>query len=272
MFSLHTSVVPSTLFTSIRMVESEEFLQEIHSQLSASDKHMDKEALRNYLLDPGEERLQLISWALSEMNIVIKNRDVQRVVIDCGLCPPSNPGIVLGKCSAEDNFDFWKRLFHTLKMYQEAKPTMSASRYDSIFKFWLEISADPALKDILQFGKKRDILPLKVPENSDTNMSVEQLLKEKVLEEHKLREMQKEEEAYQPTDDEGEHCNTGAQDTEIDKLKEQLKIFKNDMASSFMPWILDVPENSEFDSTIKRYQNLPAKWRKCKQFVKMQAR
>ena len=124
----------------------------------------------------------------------------------------------------------------------------------------------------MQFGKERDILPLKVPENSDTNMSVEQLLKEKVLEEHKLREMQKEEEAYQPTDDEGEHCNTGAQDTEIDKLKEQLKIFKNDMASSFMPWILDVPENSEFDSTIKRYQNLPAKWRKCKQFVKMQAR
>lgn len=51
-------------------------------------------------------------------------------------------------------------------------------------------------------GKKRDILPLKVPENSGTNMSVEQLLKEKVLEEHKLREMQKEEEAYQPTYDE----------------------------------------------------------------------
>lgn len=50
--------------------------------------------------------------------------------------------------------------------------------------------------------KKKDILPLKVPENSGTNMSVEQLLKEKVLEEHKLREMQKEEEAYQPTDDE----------------------------------------------------------------------
>jgi hypothetical protein len=34
-------------------------------------------------------------------------------------------------------------------------------------------------------GKKRDILPLKVPENSGTNLSVEQLLKEKVLEEHK---------------------------------------------------------------------------------------
>jgi hypothetical protein len=55
------------------MVESEEFLQEIHTQLSASDKHVNKEALRNYLLVPGEERLQLICWALSEMNIVIKN-------------------------------------------------------------------------------------------------------------------------------------------------------------------------------------------------------
>lgn len=64
----------STLhFLYVRMVESEEFLQEIHSQLSASDKHVDKEALRNYLLVPGEERLQLICWALSEMNIVIKN-------------------------------------------------------------------------------------------------------------------------------------------------------------------------------------------------------
>ena len=57
-------------------------------------------------------------------------------------------------------------------------------------------------KDTLQLGKKRDILPLKVPENSGTNMSVEKLLKEKVLEEHKLREMQKEEGPYQPTDDE----------------------------------------------------------------------
>jgi hypothetical protein len=58
-------------------------------------------------------------------------------------------------------------------------------------------------KDILQLGKKKDILPLKVPENSgSTNMSVEQLLKEKVLEEHKLRELQKEEEANQPTEDE----------------------------------------------------------------------
>jgi len=51
-------------------------------------------------------------------------------------------------------------------------------------------------------GKKRDILPSKVPENSGANMSMEQLLKEKVLEEHKLREMQKEEEAYQLTYDE----------------------------------------------------------------------
>jgi hypothetical protein len=53
----------------------------------------------------------------------------------------------------------------------------------------------------LQLEKKKDILPLKVPENSGMNMSVEQLLKEKVLEEYKLREMQKEEEAYQPAED-----------------------------------------------------------------------
>jgi hypothetical protein len=49
--------------------------------------------------------------------------------------------------------------------------------------------------------EKRNVLPLKVPENSAKNMSMEQLLKEKVLEEYKLREMQKEEETYDPTDD-----------------------------------------------------------------------
>ena len=57
----------------------------------------------------------------------------------------------------------------------------------------------------------------------------------------------------------GEHCNTGAQDTEIDKLKEQRNIFKNDMASSFMPWILDVPENSEFDEYNKAIPELAGK-------------
>jgi hypothetical protein len=55
------------------MEESEELLDQIHCQLSASYMHMDKEALRNHLLVPGEERLQLIRWALSEMNITIKN-------------------------------------------------------------------------------------------------------------------------------------------------------------------------------------------------------
>jgi hypothetical protein len=55
-----------------------------------------------------------------------------------------------GKCSAKDNFEFWKRLFHTLRMYQEAKPTMSARRYKSICKFWLELSAGPALKVSIQ--------------------------------------------------------------------------------------------------------------------------
>jgi hypothetical protein len=50
-------------------------------------------------------------------------------------------------------------------------------------------------------GKRKDILPLKVPENSAKNMSMEQLLKERVLEEYELREMQKEEETCQPTED-----------------------------------------------------------------------
>jgi len=57
----------------------------------------------------------------------------------------------------------------------------------------------------------------------------------------------------------GEHCNTGAQDTELDKLKEQVNIFKNDVANSFMPWILDVPKNSEFDEYNKTIPKLASK-------------
>lgn len=57
----------------------------------------------------------------------------------------------------------------------------------------------------------------------------------------------------------GEHRNTGAQDTEIDKLKEQVNIFRNDVASSFMPWILDVPQNSEFDGYDKAIPELASK-------------
>ena len=57
----------------------------------------------------------------------------------------------------------------------------------------------------------------------------------------------------------GEQCNTGAQDTELDKLKEQVNIFKNDVANSFMPWILDVPQNSEFDEYNKAIPELASK-------------
>jgi hypothetical protein len=58
---------------SIRMMESEEFLEQIHCQLASSGMHMDKEALRKHLFIPGEERLELIHWTLSEMDITIKN-------------------------------------------------------------------------------------------------------------------------------------------------------------------------------------------------------
>jgi hypothetical protein len=56
------------------MEESEEFLDQIHCQLSASGMNMDKETLKDYLLVPGEERLMLIHWALSELNIVVNKR------------------------------------------------------------------------------------------------------------------------------------------------------------------------------------------------------
>lgn len=141
---------------------------------------------------------------------------------------------------------------------------MSATRYNSICKFWLELSADPVLKDVLQLGKRKDILPLKVPENSAKNMSMEQLLKERVLEEYELREMQKEEETCQPTEDKEEHSNTGPPDTALDKLKQQVNIFKNDVANSFMPWILDVPRNSELDEYNKVIPELASKVQKMK--------
>lgn len=56
-----------------------------------------------------------------------------------------------------------------------------------------------------------------------------------------------------------EFCNTGIQDTEdLDKLKHQVDIFRNDMATFLMPWILDTPKNlelDEYDSLIPELAN-----------------
>jgi len=63
---------------------------------------MDRQTLKEYLLVPGQERLQLIRWALSELDIVVKKRGnvfffvsaeptsvpfiyVLDVVLNCGL-------------------------------------------------------------------------------------------------------------------------------------------------------------------------------------------
>lgn len=247
------------------MEESEDFLDQIHCQLSASGMNMDKETLKDYLLVPGEERLMLINWALSELNIVINKRDITEVVIECGLCLPSNSNVVLGKCSAKDNFEFWKRLFHTVRMYQEAKPAQSASMYRSICKFWLELAANPDLKDVLQ-PKRKDILPLKLPKNSAKNVSMEKILKEKLLEECKLRELQREAETYQPTEDKEKYCSIEAQDAEeLDKLKHQIDIFKHYMANFLMPWILDTPRNSELDEYNEVIPELASKVEKIKE-------
>ena len=62
----------------------------------------------------------------------------------------------------------------------------------------------------------------------------------------------------------GEHYNTGTQDTEIDKLKQQVNIFKNDVAIPFMPWISDVPQNSEVDDYNKAIPELASKVEKMK--------
>jgi hypothetical protein len=56
------------------MEESEDFLDQIHCQLSVLGMHLDREILKDYLLVPGEERLMLIRWALSELNIVVNER------------------------------------------------------------------------------------------------------------------------------------------------------------------------------------------------------
>jgi hypothetical protein len=53
------------------MDKSEEFLDQIHCELSALGMHLERETLEDFLLVPGEERLMLIRWALSELNIVV---------------------------------------------------------------------------------------------------------------------------------------------------------------------------------------------------------
>jgi hypothetical protein len=56
-------------------------------------------------------------------------------------------------------------------------------------------------QDVLQPKKRKGVLPLKMPKDSAKNMSVEKLLKEKVLEECKLRDLKKEKEMYLPSED-----------------------------------------------------------------------
>jgi hypothetical protein len=56
------------------MDEPEEFLDQMHCELSALGMHLERETLMDCLLVPGEERLKLIRWALSELNIVAKER------------------------------------------------------------------------------------------------------------------------------------------------------------------------------------------------------
>jgi hypothetical protein len=56
-----------------------------------------------------------------------------------------------------------------------------------------------------------------------------------------------------------EHCSTEAQDTELNKLKQQVNVFKNEMVNSFRPWISDVPQNSELDKYNKLVSELASK-------------
>lgn len=59
---------------------------------------------------------------------------------------------------------------------------------------------------MLQPKRRKGILPLKVPKDSAKNMSVEKLLKKKVLEESKLRDLEKDKEACLPSEDTVSTC------------------------------------------------------------------
>jgi hypothetical protein len=58
----------------------------------------------------------------------------------------------------------------------------------------------------LQPKNRKDVLPLKAPKNSAQSVSVEKLLKEKVLEEYKLKKMENEKETYQAAEDTVSTC------------------------------------------------------------------
>jgi hypothetical protein len=62
-----------------------------------------------------------------------------------------------------------------------------------------------------------------------------------------------------------EFCNTGSQDTEdLDKLKHQVDIFKNDMATFLMPWVLGTHQNSKLDEYDKLIPELANKVEKMR--------
>jgi hypothetical protein len=54
------------------MGEFEDFLDHIFCQLSASGMHVDRRGLKDCLLVPGEGRRPLIQWALSQLDIKVK--------------------------------------------------------------------------------------------------------------------------------------------------------------------------------------------------------
>ncbi|PSN52543.1 hypothetical protein C0J52_08975 [Blattella germanica] len=55
------------------MKSLEEFLEEMEKNLSAMGMPIEKAKLKNYLLKPGVERLNLVQWALSQIGVVVKD-------------------------------------------------------------------------------------------------------------------------------------------------------------------------------------------------------
>ncbi|XP_069702315.1 uncharacterized protein [Periplaneta americana] len=214
------------------METSEEFLTQIQNGLSSSGMEINKETLKSSLLEPGKKRLELIKWMLQKMDITVGNQDVTKVVLECGLCPPSKPNIVLGNCSASDNIEFWKRLVHFVTMCKGTKQTSGGdasndNEYLNMCKFWMEWSASDELKNMFQSKKKKNVLSPKIPCPEMKGIEVDDLKRKQMAQVSLIRKLEKERDTQESTEDEdGDSSSESVSFEEVEKLGQKINSFK----------------------------------------------
>lgn len=252
---------------------SQELIDRIHQNLIDVGMKIEKADLQRHLLKPGEERLQLIKWALSEFGIIVKNEsDIPEVVIGMGLCPSNRAEIVLGNCSARDSLQFWTRLFQMVHVHKSTNSDRAQSSYENNCQFWLRLSSSSELRNLMQQKKKKEQTPKNISSNSKINELQEELAKQRLIELKELEEMEKEN-ALENKEDCAEKLNFNLCDSdevsgeeEVREVKLLASRFEQELLTLWMPWMSDEVKDSHHEEFNKFIPEIDEKMRKLKLF------